>query len=62
MSDMTRADRIIAELMNALDLIRRESERPEPRHHYIEGMALEAMEHCDAQRERNSDGYLVVRQ
>lgn len=58
---MTKADRIISELMNALDIIRREADKPEVSRHYIRGAACEAMALCDAQRERNSDGYLVVK-
>ena len=57
---MTRSDRIIAELMNALDLIRREADKPEASRHYIDGVAAFAMSKCDAQRERNKDSYLVV--
>jgi hypothetical protein len=58
---MTNADHIIADLMHALDLIRRESEKPDASRHYINGAAEHAMATCDAQRERNRDGYLVVK-
>lgn len=58
---MTKHDRIIAELVNALDAIRRESAKPEASRHYINGIAQQAVANCDAQREQNSDGYLVVK-
>ncbi len=59
--DMTKEDRIIAHLMDALDAIRREADKADASRHYILGCAEGAMKACDAQRERNSDGYLVVR-
>lgn len=56
---MTKADRIIADLINALDAVKREAEKPEASRHFIVGLATQAMANCDAQRERNTDGYLV---
>ncbi len=58
---MTNADRIIADLMNALDAIAREADKADASRHYIRGAATMAMALCDQRRERNSDGYLVVR-
>lgn len=58
---MTKADRIISELMDALDLIRREADKPEASRHYIDGVAAGAMARCDASRVRNADGYMVVK-
>ena len=58
---MDKPDRIIADLMNALDLIRREAEKPDASRHYIDGVAAQATEICNRQRERNADGYLVVK-
>jgi hypothetical protein len=60
---MTTHDRIINELMDALDKIRREIIVPVPvdAAHRVLGMADYAINRCNAQRERNSDGYLVVR-
>ncbi len=58
---MTKADRIISELMDALDLIRHEAEKPDASRHYIDGVAAGAMDRCNRQRVRNSDGYLVVK-
>lgn len=57
---MTKADHIIAALVNALDMIRREAEKPDASRHYILGVAEQSIRLCDSERERNSDGYLVV--
>jgi len=54
-------DQIISELMDALELIQREAEKSEPSRHYILGVAEQAAKNCNARRERNTDGYLVVR-
>jgi len=59
---MTQADRIIAELMDALELVRTEADKPEASRHYIVGVCEGAMKRCDASRVRNNDGYLVVKQ
>ena len=61
---MTKADQIIAELMDALDKIQREVVEHEWRWRgsYIVGVAKQAMKNCNAQRERNADGYLVVKE
>jgi len=65
------ANQIISDLMHALDVILREADRPEAKRDYrearaalsfIAGAASQAMKTCDAQRERNSDGYLVVKE
>jgi hypothetical protein len=58
---MTKQDMIIAELMDALDLIAHEAEKADASRHYIAGVCGGAMKRCNAERERNSDGYLVVR-
>jgi hypothetical protein len=58
---MNRADRIVADLMTALDAILREAEKAGANRHFIAGMAEQAMRTCDHQRERNSDGYLIVK-
>jgi hypothetical protein len=58
---LSKANQIISELMDALDLIRRESEKTDASRHYMNGVAEGAMAKCNAQRERNSDGYLVVK-
>jgi len=58
---MTKHDRIIAELIDALDMIMREAEKPECSRHYVDGVARQATANCNAQREPNSDGYLVVK-
>ena len=58
---MTKKDRIIAELMDALELINREAEKADASRHYIAGVSGGAMQRCNMQRERNSDGYLVVK-
>lgn len=57
---MTKADSIVAELIDALDLIRREAEGRGSLP-YIVGVAEQATKNCNARRERNADGYLVVR-
>jgi hypothetical protein len=63
MAEMSRHDRIIADLMTALDAIRREAHEKasEGSLDFIFGLAGQAMTNCDAQRERNTDGYLVVK-
>ena len=58
---MTTHDRIISELMDALELIKREAEKSDASRHYMDGVATGAMARCNAQRERNNDGYLVVK-
>jgi hypothetical protein len=58
---MDKKNDIISELMNALDLIRREADKADASRHYIDGVAAFAMSKCDAQRTRNTDGYLVVK-
>ena len=60
-TERDRANRIISGLMGALDTIRREAEQGALRPSYIVGVAQRAMEACDSQRERNRDGYLVVK-
>ncbi len=58
---MTTSDRIISELIDALNLIRREAENDDASRHYIQGVVKGATDRCNASRERNSDGYLVVK-
>ncbi len=58
---MTKHDRIIADLMTALDIILRETKRADGSLAYVRGAAQQAMTSCDAQRVRNEDGYLVVK-
>lgn len=60
--EISKHDNVVSELMDALDLIRREAAKPSPSAHYIIGVAEAAMARCDEQRERNSDGYLVVKE
>ncbi len=57
---MTKSDRIVSDLMNALDTIRREAEKPDANRHFIIGAAEQAMKACDAVRTRDVDGYLVA--
>lgn len=64
---MTKHDRIIAELVNALAMIERTA-KGENSHvqgsaiaPYIAGMANQAQWNVTRQSERNSDGYLVVK-
>lgn len=58
---MNKHDRIISSLMDALDAIRRAAAlNASP--HYIAGIATQAIINADTQRERNSDGYLVVKE
>lgn len=58
---MTIADRVVADLVNALDTIIREIDRPNTRVPFIYGVATQAITNCDVHRERNSDGYLVLK-
>ncbi len=57
---MTKHDTIISELVNALYLIRHEAEE-RGSVAFIRGVAEQAIKNLDSQRERNSDGYLVVK-
>ena len=59
---MTKHDRIIAELVNALDLIAWESAKTNGNLAYINGVAAYAIATCNASRVRNADGYLVVKE
>ncbi len=60
--DMTKHDRIVADLVDALDAIERATLSDDPHAlAYIQGMAQQAQKNVNAQRELNSDGYLVVR-
>jgi len=59
---MTKHDRIIRDLITALDGIRREADKADASRRYIAGMAEQAIANWNAQCERNSDGYLVVKQ
>lgn len=61
-STLTRHDHVIADLVNALDIIRRESQKPAGSLAFINGAATQAIKMCDLHRTRNSDGYLVVRE
>ena len=56
-----KRDRIISELMDALEYIRREADKPDASRHYILGVCEGAAKRCNAERVRNTDGYLVVR-
>jgi len=58
---MNKYDRIISELVDALHLISREADKEDASRHYIAGVASQAIKNCDRSRERNSDGYLVVK-
>ena len=58
---MNNTDHIIAELMNALDLILHEAQQETASRHYIQGVATQAMKNCNAHRARGRDGYLQVR-
>lgn len=58
---MTDYDIIISELMDALDGIKREAEKENASRHYIAGVCEGAMSRCNRQRERNKDGYPVVK-
>ena len=57
---MDTKDTVIADLMNALDVIKREADKSDASRHFILGAAEQAMRMCDARRERNRDGYPVV--
>jgi hypothetical protein len=59
--EATTSDRLISELMEALELIRREAEKDDASRHYIQGVCKGASDRCNASRERNSDGYFVVK-
>lgn len=54
-------DRIISDLIAALDYIHREADKPEASRHYIMGVCEGATKMANAERVRNSDGYLVVK-
>ena len=59
---MTKHDRIISYLIDALDAIQRTALSDNTAACMrIHGMASQAIEHTNNQRERNTDGYLVVR-
>lgn len=62
-SVMRLSDRVIADLMTALDAIRREAHEKasEGSLDYIFGLATQAMTNCDVHRVRNADGYLIVK-
>lgn len=59
---MTKQDRIIADLIDALGIIITEARKDNASRHYILGAAEMAIELANAQRERNTDGYLVVKE
>jgi hypothetical protein len=62
MVGMTKSDRIIAELIDALDKIERKTHGTKLEAlAYIGGVAKQAQANANTQRERNSDGYLVVK-
>lgn len=59
---MTKADRIIRELVDALDYIQREATmQNDGAIDRIRGAAEQAIANADRQRVRNADGYLVTR-
>ncbi len=58
---MTKSDRMIADLIDALDAIHREASKPDASRHYIAGVCEGMIRLCNLQRERNQDGYLVVK-
>lgn len=58
---MSKHDRIIADLITALDAIQREATKPDGSRPFILGLASQAIYACNTERERNSDGYLVVK-
>lgn len=59
---MTKADRIIRELVDALDSIAREAtNQRDGAIDRIRGAAEQAIANADRQRVRNADGYLVTR-
>lgn len=57
---MTKADSIIADLLNALDIIEREASKPDVSRHYIRGAVMQAKSLATSRMVRNRDGYLVV--
>lgn len=59
-TQMTKSDRIISDLMTALDAIQRESHDSDGSLDWIFGCAGQAMKNCDARRRQNTDGYLVA--
>ncbi len=73
MEQMTKQDHIISDLMDALEMIQRNAEKalaeesPNPFSQpravlaYISGVANGAQKRVNWERERNSDGYLVVK-
>jgi len=58
---MTKADHVVADLMDALDAILREAKKEDASRHYIMGVVEGATRRCNLERERGSDGYMVVR-
>ncbi len=59
---MKTSDRIISNLINALDIIGREADKATASRYFIAGVVRKAIDDCNAERERNSDGYLVVKE
>lgn len=57
---MTRSDRVIADLVSALDAIDQAASSGQPLA-YIQGMARQAQDNANVYRTRNSDGYLVMK-
>lgn len=53
---MDKRDRIISELLDALDIIGRANDLD-----YIRGVVEGATKRANAERARNADGYLVVK-
>lgn len=60
---MTKADRIISELMDALDAIEHATKYDKPYQlAFIAGIAQQAKKNANLHRARNADGYLVVKE
>jgi hypothetical protein len=56
----TKADDVVALLLNALEIIARAAVKADQQP-YIQGCAEQAIKMAHAQMVRNSDGYLVVK-
>lgn len=58
---MNNTDRLVHDLIDALDVVRRVAESDTPgATAFIQGAAEQAIKHAHAQMVRNADGYLVV--
>lgn len=57
---MNNTDRLVRNLINALDAIAREAKRENAHVAYIQGAAEHAIKSAESKMVRNADGYLVV--